>query len=176
VSDATVKRSVGEESDEFERHKRARLAEKGMRCSCPRVLCWRLSNDKSPLVFLAERKQAAIASQKAPPTTLPSDAAAPAAKAPSKPKPASGAAAIPDEYLPPNKILFIQNIPEDYGVESLTALFARYAGFKEVRTVPGRTNIAFVEYENEQSAIDAKQQTGALVLGEKPIKVTYQRQ
>jgi U2 small nuclear ribonucleoprotein B'' len=61
-------------------------------------------------------------------------------------------------------------------VESLTALFSRYAGFKEVRTVPGRTNIAFVEYENEQSAIDAKQQTGALVLGDNTIKVTYQRQ
>lgn len=31
---------------------------------------------------------------------------------------------MPDEYLPPNKILFVQNLPDDTTKESLEALFA----------------------------------------------------
>ncbi|KAF4591509.1 hypothetical protein GQ602_001808 [Ophiocordyceps camponoti-floridani] len=83
---------------------------------------------------------------------------------------------IPDEYLPPNKILFVQNISEDYDVEALTAVFRRFEGFREIRMVPGRRGIAFVEYEAEQGAIAAKENVAGLTLGNKPIKVTYQRQ
>lgn len=32
----------------------------------------------------------------------------------------------------------------------------RFPGFKEVRTVPGRTDIAFVEFESDQLAANAK--------------------
>jgi U2 small nuclear ribonucleoprotein B'' len=83
---------------------------------------------------------------------------------------------VPDEYLPPNRILFLQNIPDDYEVEGLTAIFARFEGFREVRLVPGRRGIAFVEYDAEQGAIAAKESTSGMTLGEKNIKVTYQRQ
>ena len=91
--------------------------------------------------------------------------------------PASGAV-IPEEYLPPNKILFVQNLPDDYGVDGLTAIFARFEGFREVRLVPGRKGIAFVEYEAEAGAISAKEGTAGMGLGEggKPMKVVYQRQ
>ena len=91
--------------------------------------------------------------------------------------PAAGAV-VPEEYLPPNKILFVQNLPEDYEVEGLTAIFGRFEGFREVRLVPGRKGIAFVEYEAEAGAISAKQATAGMALGEegKPIKVVYQRQ
>ncbi|CEJ94241.1 Putative RNA recognition domain-containing protein [[Torrubiella] hemipterigena] len=85
-------------------------------------------------------------------------------------------AVIPDEYLPPNKILFLQNVPEDYTVEGLTAIFGRFEGFKEVRTVPGRKGIAFVEYDAEAGAVSAKESTGGMTLGDRVIKVTYQRQ
>lgn len=34
---------------------------------------------------------------------------------------------MPDEYLPPNKILFVQNLPDDTTKESLEALFRPYA-------------------------------------------------
>lgn len=61
---------------------------------------------------------------------------------------------VPDEYLPPNKILFLRQIPDDYGVDLLTAIFSRFAGFKEVRTVPGRKGIAFVEYVSWKSVED----------------------
>lgn len=91
--------------------------------------------------------------------------------------PAAGAV-IPEEYLPPNKILFVQNLPEEYGVDGLTAIFGRFEGFREVRLVPGRSGIAFVEYEAEEGAIRAKESTAGMNLGEegKVIKVVYQRQ
>ncbi|RDA82406.1 hypothetical protein CP532_5365 [Ophiocordyceps camponoti-leonardi (nom. inval.)] len=88
----------------------------------------------------------------------------------------TGSTVIPDEYLPPNKILFVQNVSEEYDVEALTALFSRFDGFREIRLVPGRRGIAFVEYEAEQGAIAAKENVAGLTLGNKAIKVTYQRQ
>ncbi|RDA85053.1 hypothetical protein CP533_0899 [Ophiocordyceps camponoti-saundersi (nom. inval.)] len=88
----------------------------------------------------------------------------------------AGSTVIPDEYLPPNKILFVQNVSEEYDVEALTALFRRFDGFREIRLVPGRRGIAFVEYEAEQGAIAAKENVAGMTLGNKAIKVTYQRQ
>jgi hypothetical protein len=89
----------------------------------------------------------------------------------------NAAAVIPDEYLPPNKTLFLRDVPEDYDVESLTAIFGRFEGFREVRLVPGRKGIAFVEYEAEAGAISAKERTAGMSLGDsKPIRVTFQRQ
>ena len=83
---------------------------------------------------------------------------------------------MPDEYLPPNKILFLQNAPDDYDVEALSNIFGRFEGFREIRLVPGRRGIAFVEYEAEQGAIAAKENAAGMTLGDKVIKVTYQRQ
>lgn len=95
-------------------------------------------------------------------------------------KPSTGAAAavIPDEYLPPNKILFLRELPEDADSDILTGIFGRFEGFREVRLVPGRKGIAFVEYENETGAISAKEATSGMPMGPngKPIRVTYQRQ
>lgn len=93
-------------------------------------------------------------------------------------KSTGGTAVIPDEYLPPNKILFIQNVPDSYDIDALSALFGRFEGFKEVRLVPGRKGIAFVEYEAETGAISAKERMAGVVLneGDKPLKVTFQRQ
>lgn len=111
----------------------------------------------------------------APDTTRPIKASRGAGLKSSNP---AGAAVIPDEYLPPNKILFVQNVTDGYDVDALTAIFGRYEGFREVRLVPGRRGIAFIEYENETGAISAKENTAGMVLVQDtpPIKVTYQRQ
>jgi hypothetical protein len=95
-----------------------------------------------------------------------------------KPTGPGASAVVPDEYLPPNKILFVQNLPDDYDAEAVTAIFGRFDGFREVRLVPGRRGIAFVEYEAEAGAIAAKENTGGMSLndGAHIIKVTYQRQ
>ncbi|KAH8651500.1 hypothetical protein BGZ60DRAFT_420593 [Tricladium varicosporioides] len=159
-SDATVKRMGGEE--EFESHKRRRLAEK----------------DKKKAAEAAETakllKRANPSAPDSSSTARPIKASRGAGLKSSNP---AGAAVIPDEYLPPNKILFVQNLPEGYDVESLTTIFGRYEGFREVRLVPGRTGIAFVEYESETGAIAAKETTAGMPLGgDAVIKVTYQRQ
>ncbi|KAF2239963.1 RNA-binding domain-containing protein [Viridothelium virens] len=156
-SDAIVQQEGTDE--EFEIHKRRRLAEK-------------------------ERKQAVAAQEEQKKLKRPAPGAP--EPAPTKPiKSAKGAglkstggptAVVPDEYLPPNKILFVQNLPEGYDVDSLTAIFGRFEGFREVRLVPGRKGISFVEYENEAGAISAKENTAGMTLGDQPIKVTFQRQ
>jgi len=123
-------------------------------------------------------KRAAAAAPVAPAGT-PADGR-PAKKAATGLKSTNAAAApsIPDEYLPPNKVLFLQKLPADANQEMLSGLFGRFDGFKEVRMVPGRKGIAFVEYEHQEGAISAKEaMAGAvLVTGADPIKVTYQRQ
>ena len=89
----------------------------------------------------------------------------------------NAAAIIPDEYLPPNKILFLRDLPDSYDADGLSRIFSRFEGFKEVRMVPGRKGIAFVEYEAEAGAISAKEATAGMQLGDegKGIRVTYQR-
>lgn len=93
-------------------------------------------------------------------------------------KTATTTVSVADEFLPPNKILFIRNLPDDYGVEELSAIFSRFEGFREVRLVPARKGIAFVEYENETGAVNAKESTNKMVVGDewKELIVTYQRQ
>ena len=132
-----------------------------------------------------ERRQANEAAEAQKKTKRPADAASEIASRPVKStrgtglkssNPATGAV-VPEEYLPPNKILFLQNLPEDYDVDSLSSIFGAFEGFKEVRLVPGRKGIAFVEYDAEAGAISAKERTAGMVLGEegKIIKVVYQR-
>lgn len=76
----------------------------------------------------------------------------------------------------------MQNLPpDDSDVDALTAVFGRFEGFREVRLVPGRKGIAFIEYEAEAGAISAKENTAGMRLGGdgeggRFIKVTYQRQ
>ena len=53
------------------------------------------------------------------------------------------------ENAPPNQILFLTNLPEETNEMMLSMLFNQFPGFKEVRLVPGRHDIAFVEFENE---------------------------
>ncbi|KAF2248759.1 hypothetical protein BU26DRAFT_518975 [Trematosphaeria pertusa] len=88
-----------------------------------------------------------------------------------------GAAVVPDEYVRPNKTLFLQNIPKDMDEDSLTTIFERFEGFREVRYVQVR-GVAFAEFDNEQFAITAKEATANMPIGAegRPMKVTYQRQ
>jgi len=57
----------------------------------------------------------------------------------------------------PHKILFLQNLPPETTEMMLTMLFEQFPGFKETRLVPGRHDIAFVEFEVDQQASQAKQ-------------------
>ena len=86
---------------------------------------------------------------------------------------------MPDEYLPPNKILFLHNVPDRVSRDDLDALFRRcvcsltsladrfhmltrlplpmhsYSGLVDVRTIPGRS-VAFVEFTDSVTSAVAK--------------------
>ncbi|CAI5732063.1 unnamed protein product [Hyaloperonospora brassicae] len=57
----------------------------------------------------------------------------------------------------PNKILFLQELPEVCTQEMLSVLFKQYQGFTEVRMVPGKKGLAFVEFGDEAQAAIALQ-------------------
>ena len=105
---------------------------------------------------------------------------------------------MPDEYLPPNKILFLQNLPESVTKEQLLSLFSqlvffspvfplilslslisktlfsRYPNLYEVRLIPTKRDIAFVEFVDEGSAGVAKDALHNYKLdGENKIKVRH---
>ena len=154
-SDETVKRKA---ADMFDEHKRKRLMQKGMLDSKRRLRI---------LTVVDFKRAEEDAKAQANPTV--------AAEKPRAAK--TGAAAVPDEYVRPNKTLFLQNIPRDVDEDDLTTIFERFEGFKEVRLVSVRS-VAFAEFENEQFAITAKEATANTPIGAegKPMKVTYQRQ
>lgn len=179
-SDATVQREGG--SDELEAHKRRRLAEKGtLNRYWPTIF---QDSIHANTVHFKERKQAHEALEAQKKLKRPAAAVEPARPAKTtkgaglKPTTAAATAVVPDEYLPPNKILFLRELPDDATQEGLSAIFGRFEGFQEVRLVPGRKGIAFVEYEAEAGAISAKEATSGMPMGDqgKAIRVTYQRQ
>ncbi|CEF60903.1 U2 small nuclear ribonucleoprotein B'' [Strongyloides ratti] len=56
----------------------------------------------------------------------------------------------------PHKILFCTNLPEETTSDLLASVFSQFSGLKEIRMVPNRTDIAFVEYNTEEEATTAK--------------------
>ncbi|KNF00789.1 hypothetical protein PSTG_05929 [Puccinia striiformis f. sp. tritici PST-78] len=84
---------------------------------------------------------------------------------------------MPDKYQPPNKILFIQNLPENAGKDALEVLFKQYPNLVEVRTIPGRSNTTFVEYVDATSSGVAKDALHNYKFdGKHKIKVTFAKQ
>ncbi|XP_030587975.1 U2 small nuclear ribonucleoprotein B'' [Archocentrus centrarchus] len=95
-------------------------------------------------------------------------------------KPAGGAAPpvhtpavqVPDN--PPNYILFLSNLPEETNEMMLSMLFNQFPGFKEVRLVPGKHDIAFVEFESDTQAGVAKDALqGFRITATCAMKITY---
>ena len=96
-------------------------------------------------------------------------------------RPRSGApvapGGIPQSALveqPPNSILFLTNLPEETNEVMLQMLFNQFPAFKEVRLVPGRHDIAFVEFENEfQSGAAKDALQGFKITPTHAIKITF---
>jgi len=77
--------------------------------------------------------------------------------------------AVPDNILPapvasaqpapevPNQILFLSNLPDETTEIMLSMLFQQFDGYKEVRLVPGRHDIAFVEFDTADQSAKAKE-------------------
>lgn len=75
---------------------------------------------------------------------------------------------------PPNQILFLTCLPEETNETMLSMLFNQFPGFKEVRLVPGRHDIAFVEFENEiQSAAARDALQGFKITPTAAMKISF---
>jgi U2 small nuclear ribonucleoprotein B'' len=80
------------------------------------------------------------------------------------------------EEQPPNKILFLQRLPVEVNELMLQALFKQFQGMSEVRMVPGKVGIAFVEFENEAQASTAKDTLqGFKLTPQHAMKITFAR-
>jgi len=78
--------------------------------------------------------------------------------------------------VPPNKVLFVQNLPEDCSDKILQPLFQAYPGFKEVRLVPGGKGMAFVEFGNELDSGRAMVELqGFRITTDNPIYISYRQ-
>jgi RNA recognition motif-containing protein len=66
-------------------------------------------------------------------------------------------AAAPAVQNPPNSILFATALPAECTQSMLSMLFQQYRGFREVRMVPGKAGIAFIEFDDEMVATLALQ-------------------
>ncbi|KAJ3235997.1 hypothetical protein HDU81_011268 [Chytriomyces hyalinus] len=84
-----------------------------------------------------------------------------------------------EEEVATSKILFLTNLPPQItadGPDALVTLFKDYAGFKEVRLVPGKSNLAFVEYGNADQAAEAKKRLhGFSIASGKVLKIEYSK-
>lgn len=84
----------------------------------------------------------------------------------------AGNGALLDDNLPPNKLLLLQNLPSSATSSQIEEIYSKYAGFIEVRLVAPR-HLAFVEYETDEYAIVAKEDTQNLKLDQNSVKVTF---
>lgn len=118
--------------------------------------------DKADVI--ARREGSFVPREKRKLDAAPSDKAAVASKKPasSAANGSSAGAFVPPPPPPmqqqlPNKILFVQDLPESCNKEMLSVLFKQYHGFQEVRMVPGKKGLAFVEFGDEAQAAIALQ-------------------
>ena len=74
----------------------------------------------------------------------------------------------------PNRILFAQELPLNLDETVLKSLFKQCQGFKEVRMVPGKIKLAFIEFNDEtQATIALRQLHGFEVSPGNILQLTY---
>lgn len=87
---------------------------------------------------------------------------------------AENAASNSTAEQPPNQILFLTNLPEETNEMMLSMLFNQFPGFKEVRLVPNRHDIAFVEFATELQSSAAKEALqGFKITPTHAMKITF---
>ncbi len=151
-SDATIAQAGNEEA--LEKHKRRRLAEKELR---------QVESSKRQRTDTAGHSLARGHAATSVPTG-----------------PASGSshhhkkAAKKDQldFLPPNKVLFLQELPSGVTQSAVEAVFKKFTGFVEVRLMAVR-RLGFVEFERDEDAVAAKEATSGLILDGSPVRITY---
>lgn len=74
----------------------------------------------------------------------------------------------------PHNILFAQQLPEACTQEILVALFQQYPGYKEIRMVPGKREIAFIEFiDHIHAGVALQQLNGFKIFGPSSPEVLH---
>jgi RNA recognition motif-containing protein len=75
-----------------------------------------------------------------------------------------------NDLIPPNRVLFVQHLPQSIGEEEtkmlLSMFFGQYRGYVESRLVPMHPGIAFVEFETIDQATVAMNALHGMDLGD----------
>jgi len=80
------------------------------------------------------------------------------------------------QQIPPNKTLFVQNLPAECTANMLVTLFQKYQGFLEVRLPPGQKGVAFVDYQNEiQASLAMGHLQGFRITHDHPLIISFQK-
>ncbi|XP_010475448.1 PREDICTED: U2 small nuclear ribonucleoprotein B'' 2-like [Camelina sativa] len=78
------------------------------------------------------------------------------------------------DTIPPNNILFIQNLPIETTGMMLQMLFEQYPGFKEIRTIEAKPGIAFVEFGDDvQSSMAMQALQGFKITPQNPMVISF---
>ena len=119
----------------------------------------------------AEREAAKEAAKAPKAAPAAAGGAGPSGAAPAAPK--AAAASGGGENLP-NQILFVEKLPDQVNEMMLNMLFQQFPGFKEVRLVPGKAGIAFVEFGSDaQAGVAMAGLQGFKVTPTNLMKITY---
>jgi len=105
-------------------------------------------------------------------------AAAPEPKKQATEAPKAAPMAPPPSAAPalPSNCLFAEGLPEDCTEMMLSMLFRQFNGFQEVRMVPGKTGIAFIDFENEvQAGIALQGLNGFKLTPTESLRLSYRR-
>ncbi|EFA76350.1 U2 small nuclear ribonucleoprotein B [Heterostelium album PN500] len=98
-----------------------------------------------------------------------------------KPKAASTAnaqaAPLQPREAPPNKILFVENLPEQCEEMMLNMLFSQFPGFQGISMTTAKKGVAFVEFDDDsKSAVAMTHLQGFKVTPEKPMVISFAAQ
>ncbi|EOA29305.1 hypothetical protein CARUB_v10025584mg [Capsella rubella] len=78
------------------------------------------------------------------------------------------------EAMPPNNLLFIQNLPHETTSIMLQLLFEQYPGFKEIRMTEAKPGIAFVEFADDvQSSMAMQALQGFKITPQNPMVISF---
>ena len=100
-----------------------------------------------------------------------------AAQAASAPAAAPTAVEPVAEATSATRTLFVENLPNEANDSMLLLVFQRFPGLKEVRRVPHRPGLAFVEYDNDAGAAAALAGLQGFKLAtDKPMMLSYAKQ
>ncbi|EGG17542.1 U2 small nuclear ribonucleoprotein B [Cavenderia fasciculata] len=78
---------------------------------------------------------------------------------------------------PPNRILFVENLPDNCQEMMIQMLFSQFPGFQSVNMTTARKGVAFVEYDDDiKSGLAMSHLQGFKVTSDRPMVISFAAQ